>query len=145
MNTKLLSCSYRDPKSITKVFISKFTKFRIEKLSDQISIENRPEIVNERKSRFVIINLLKDKSTKEMMDKAVESLKMFLKEMRKTIMFDNGTENEGHGRLKEELEMETYFCLLYHSWQKGMVENSIGLVRCQYPKCTIFSHVKKKS
>jgi IS30 family transposase len=97
------------------------TQNRVGKIPDRISIENRPEIVNERsrfgdweidtmgsrkakqcvqviverKSRFVIINLLKDKSTKEMMDKAVESLKKFPTDMRKTIAFDNGTEKYG--------------------------------------------------
>ncbi|MDR2944787.1 MAG: IS30 family transposase [Methanosarcinales archaeon] len=102
------------------------TQNRVGKILDRTSIENRPEIVNERsrfgdweidtmgsrkakqcvqvivekKSRFVIISLLQDKSTKEMMDKAVESLKMFPKDMRKTITFDNGTENTGHMKLR---------------------------------------------
>jgi IS30 family transposase len=47
-------------------------------------------------------------------------------------------------RLKEELEIETYFCLPYHSWQKGTVENSIGLVRRQYPKSTNFPNVNNE-
>ncbi|WNY23100.1 IS30 family transposase ISMae39 [Methanimicrococcus hongohii] len=140
---------------------------RIGKIPDRVSIEDRPKIVDERsefghweidtvvsreskaclmvaverKSRFMIIRKLNDKSTKEMMDKAIEFFKTLPENMRKTITFDNGTENAGHMRLKDELNMDTYFCRPYHSWEKGTVENSIGLIRRQCPKKTNFAYV----
>jgi len=143
---------------------------RVGKILNRVSIEERPEIVNlrsrigdleidtlgsrkskqcvqvivDRKTRYTIINLLKDKSTNEMMNKAIESLEKMSPEMRKTITFDNGTENAGHQRLKEELGMETYFCNPYHSWEKGTVENTIGIVRRTFPKSTNFSNVKEE-
>ncbi|MDV0446412.1 hypothetical protein MsAg5_02450 [Methanosarcinaceae archaeon Ag5] len=76
-----------------------------------------------------------------MMDKALESLKQLPAEFRKTITFDNGTENAGHELLIKELDIETYFCHPYHSWEKGTVENTISLIRRYYPKTTNFSKV----
>jgi len=64
--------------------------------------------------------------------------------MRKTITFDNGTENAGHMRLKTELGINTYFCNPYHSWEKGTVENMIGLIRRKFPKSTNFSTVNNE-
>ena len=47
-----------------------------------------------------------------------------------SITFDNGVENVRHG----ELGTQTYFCHPYSSWEKGSVENGIGLIREYIPK-----------
>jgi IS30 family transposase len=39
--------------------------------------------------------------------------------------------------------MQSYFCAPYHSWEKGSVENAIGLVRIFFPKGTDFATVTK--
>ena len=39
---------------------------------------------------------------------------------------------------------ESYFCAPYHSWEKGTVENTIGLVRRYLPKRTNLARVTKK-
>lgn len=142
-------------------------KNRVGKILNRISIDERPEIVNtrsrvgdleidtlgsrkskkcvqvivDRKTHYVHINLLENKSTEEMMDKARRSLEKLPPEFRRTITFDNGTENAGHMKLKTELGIETYFCHPYHSWEKGTVENTIGIIRRVFPKSTNFSNV----
>lgn len=51
-----------------------------------------------------------------------------------TITFDNGIENMYHEQLQKDLQIATYFCDPYSSWQKGSVENVISLVRRFIPK-----------
>jgi IS30 family transposase len=144
-------------------------KNRVGKIPNRISIDERPEIVNkrirtgdleidtmgsrkakqclqvivDRKTHYTNINILKDKSANEMMDKAIESLGKMPAEFKRTITFDNGTENAAHMRLKE-IGIETYFCHPYHSWEKGTVENTIGLIRRVFPKSTNLSRVSKE-
>lgn len=47
-----------------------------------------------------------------------------------SLTLDNGVENARH----RELGVETYFCHPYSSWEKGSVENGIGLIRRHIPK-----------
>lgn len=48
----------------------------------------------------------------------------------KSITFDNGIENTKH----EKLDVSTYFCDPYSSWQKGGVENANKMIRRFIPK-----------
>ncbi|MFH1829571.1 MAG: IS30 family transposase, partial [Pseudomonadota bacterium] len=41
------------------------------------------------------------------------------------------------------LGSKSYFCNPYHSWEKGSVENTIGLVRRFLPKKTDFASISK--
>ncbi len=43
-----------------------------------------------------------------------------------------------------QLETKSYFCNPYHSWEKGSVENSIGLVRRFLPKKTDFAKLSSQ-
>lgn len=52
----------------------------------------------------------------------------------KSITYDNGTENHSHQQVAQKLNCQTFFCHPYHSWEKGTVENTIGLVREYLPK-----------
>lgn len=52
----------------------------------------------------------------------------------KSVTFDNGSENVHHRTLTDEYGVSTYFCDTYKGWQKGTVENSIGLLREYIPK-----------
>lgn len=52
----------------------------------------------------------------------------------KTVTYDNGKENRNHLEIAKRFNCKTYFCHPYHSWEKGTVENSIGLVREYIPK-----------
>ena len=47
-----------------------------------------------------------------------------------SMTMDNGVENVRH----EELGIPTFFCHPYSSWEKGSVENGIGLIREYIPK-----------
>ncbi len=87
----------------------------------------------ERRSGAFMLDKLSSKESKEKMDAMVSRMERIPIHIRKTMTFDNGTENTEHRRL-HTLNMDTYFCAPYHSWEKGTVENTIGLVREYLPK-----------
>lgn len=54
--------------------------------------------------------------------------------LRRSVTYDNGLENTEHLILNERLGMQSWFCQPYHSWEKGQVENTNGLIRRFIPK-----------
>ena len=50
--------------------------------------------------------------------------------------FDNGMEFAHHFKLKQALGMDTYFCDVYESMQKGGIENMNGRIRRDLPRKT---------
>ncbi|AZR59197.1 IS30 family transposase [Eikenella corrodens] len=41
----------------------------------------------------------------------------------------------------EALDAKTYFCRPYHSWERGLNENTNGLIRQYFPKGTDFNEI----
>ena len=60
---------------------------------------------------------------------------------RKSVTLDNGRENHLHMRLNRALNMKTYFCHPYASYERGTNENTNGLLRRYLPKQTDFSKI----
>ena len=60
-----------------------------------------------------------------------------------TITYDNGCEFVEHEKVNKILQMKSYFCKPFHSWEKGMVENINGLIRRWFPKGTNFDFVSE--
>jgi IS30 family transposase len=46
-----------------------------------------------------------------------------------TITFDNRSEFSGHQQIAKYLSCKVYFAKPYHSWQRGLNENTNGLLR----------------
>lgn len=95
----------------------------------------------DRKSGMVMLDKLTNKESDLRIKALIYRLMKYPREMRKTVTMDNGLENTEHERLKQYLDCQTYFCNPYHSWEKGTVENTIGLVRSWIPKGTDLSGV----
>ena len=51
-----------------------------------------------------------------------------------TITLDNGKEFAGHESIAAELQASVYFAHPYSSWERGLNENSNGLLRQYFPK-----------
>ena len=51
-----------------------------------------------------------------------------------TVTFDNGKEFAEHEKIAAELNVDIYFAHPYHSWERGLNENSNGLLRQYFPK-----------
>ena len=56
-----------------------------------------------------------------------------------TITFDNGREFCGHQEVAKQLKCACYFAKPYHSWERGLNENTNGLIRQYFPKTKPFS------
>lgn len=64
--------------------------------------------------------------------------------LRKSITYDNGSENVEHTRINTTLGTQSYFCEPYHSWEKGSVEHALSLIRRFLPKKTNFAKISKE-
>jgi transposase, IS30 family len=58
-----------------------------------------------------------------------------------TITADHGKEFAGHEAIAEALSAEFYFSHPYHSWERGLKENTKGLVRQYFPKGSDFTQI----
>ena len=48
--------------------------------------------------------------------------------------YDNGREFSYHEEIARELTVEGFFAHPYHSWERGLNENTNGLIRQYFPK-----------
>jgi IS30 family transposase len=58
-----------------------------------------------------------------------------------TITSDNGREFAHHQRISQHLKADFYFAHPYSSWERGLNENTNGLVRQYFPKKSDFSKI----
>jgi IS30 family transposase len=93
-------------------------------------------ILLERKSRFAKITKMLRNSSACVRDTVIRRLNPLPPFARLSLTYDNGFENLEHLEINRRLETQSFFCNPYHSWEKGSVENSIGLVRRFLPKKT---------
>ena len=129
------------------------------KLPNRRSIEERPEIVDqrqrigdwevdtmigkghrqaivtltERKSRFSLLRKVKRRKAK-LVSAAVIDLLQPVADRSHTITADNGKEFADHERIAHELEISFFFAHPYAAWERGANENMNGLVRQYIPK-----------
>ncbi len=59
----------------------------------------------------------------------------------KTITSDNGREFARHQQIAQRLKADFYFAHPYSSWERGLNENTNGLVRQYFPKKSDFSKI----
>lgn len=88
----------------------------------------------ERKSMYAVLQKLVTRKADEAKDALVKTIETFPPEFVKSFTYDNGSENFKHYELKQDYQLETFFCDTYASWQKGGVENLNGLIRQYLPK-----------
>lgn len=136
------------------------------KLKNRVSIDERPAVVDrgnrvgdwegdtvigkgrkgalltmvERKTLYTVIVRLTGKKSDLLADAAVAHM-AHLKDRVKTITFDNGLEFAGHEEIAKGLAADVYFAHPYASWERGINENTNGLIRQYFPKGTDFSKV----
>jgi IS30 family transposase len=58
-----------------------------------------------------------------------------------TITFDNGKEFAAHQDIAHALKAKIFFATPYHAWERGLNENTNGLIRDFFPKGTDFSTI----
>lgn len=138
-------------------------------IKNRVSIDERPSVVDERVeaghweidtvigknhsgalvtivervTQFTVSAGVKGKSAKEVTQATINLLKP-LQALVSTITADNGKEFAFHEEIAEALGCQVYFAHPYHSWERGLNENTNGLLRQYYPKCTDFKLISKK-
>ena len=135
-------------------------------IKNRVSIDDRPQIVDN-KSRVGdweidtvigkghsgalvtiverVTNLTVSKQvngkTAAAVTKATIALLKPLKAVVHTITADNGKEFAYHEKVSDALGVEFYFAHPYSSWERGLNENTNGLLRQYFPKKTDFKEV----
>ena len=92
------------------------------------------QVAVERMSRFTRIGKIPFKTARESRQALERLLRPLPSKMRQSVTYDNGLENFEHHLLNQSLGMRSWFCEPYHSWEKGQVENTNGLIRRFVPK-----------
>ena len=135
-------------------------------LKGRVSIDERPEVVNERsrigdweadtvigkqgsavlvtlverKTRWSMIGKAPDRTAKKVRAVIVKRLLPLASHV-KTLTYDNGKEFALHLDIDEVLQSNGYFAHPYHSWERGLNENTNGLIRQFFPKGKDLSEV----
>ena len=94
----------------------------------------------ERKSKLVRLQKV-ERNTAEVVAAASLSLLGAVGARVHTITSDNGREFASHERIAAGLSAKFYFAHPYSSWERGLNENTNGLVRQYFPKKTDFSKI----
>ncbi len=94
----------------------------------------------ERKTSFTVSTRINEKTVETVMVASIALLAPF-KCAVLTITADNGKEFAYHERMTEALSAKVYFADPYSSWQRGLNENTNGLLREYWPKKTDFKKV----
>jgi IS30 family transposase len=94
----------------------------------------------ERKTKLAKIVLLPRSTADATTKAAVRRLKP-IDDFVHTITFDNGKEFAAHQRMAAALDAKIFFATPYHAWERGLNENTNGLIRDFFPKGTDFSTI----
>jgi transposase, IS30 family len=107
-----------------------------------IGKNHRQAIVSfvERKTKYCLLAKISAKTAAAVEQAACQKLAP-QKAKVKTITSDNGREFANHERIAARLEAEFFFAHPYHSWERGLNENTNGLVRQYFPKKMPFASI----
>jgi IS30 family transposase len=138
-------------------------------LKGRVSIDERPDVVNkrnrigdweadtvigrqggavlvtlvERKSRLSVIGKASNRTAQEVTDVILRGLTPLAAQVQ-TLTYDNGKEFALHHKISKELDACGYFAHPYHSWERGLNENTNGLIRQYFPKGKDLSDVTEE-
>jgi|SRR5690606_20791369 len=94
----------------------------------------------ERKTLYTMIFRLTGKDASMLAQTAIEGM-THLADRLLTITLDNGLEFARHELITDALNVEIFFAHPYSSWERGINENTNGLIRQYFPKGTDFAQV----
>lgn len=142
------------------------TKQRRGRMKNRVGIELRPAVVEaksrigdweidtitgknsrgylvtvvERRSKLTLIKRVPDKQSEEMAKAIIKLLRPY-KQHVLTITADNGREFSRHQKVSKSLQADVYFAHPFHAWERGLNENTNGLLRQYFPKNMDFRQI----
>jgi IS30 family transposase len=99
--------------------------------------------LTERRSKLLLMQRVADKSAATVAQ-AVTALLRDVADKVHTITSDNGREFAKHQAIAENLRADFYFAHPYSSWERGLNENTNGLIRQYFPKARDFTTLTDK-
>lgn len=99
--------------------------------------------LTERKSRLTLIRKV-ERKTADKVSKAIIHLLKPLAHRVHTLTSDNGKEFALHETIAKQLKAKFYFAHPYASWERGLNENTNGLIRQYFPKKHMFTTITQK-
>lgn len=137
-------------------------------IKNRVSIDDRPQVVDdksrigdweidtvigkghsgalvtivERVTKLTVSTRVNSKSAADVTQATIALLKPF-EDVVHTITADNGKEFAYHEKISKALSAEVYFAHPYSSWERGLNENTNGLLRQYFPKNTDFKKVEQ--
>ena len=94
----------------------------------------------ERKSKLTLLRKLDSKGASEVKRNCIDLLAPWAAQVH-TITVDNGKEFSDHKDIATLLQTEIYFAHPYASWERGLNENTNGLIRQYFPKKSDFAKI----
>ena len=99
--------------------------------------------LTERKSRLTLLAKVKRK-TAELTSRSIRRLLEPIASKVFTLTSDNGKEFARHQEIATALQANFYFAHPYSSWERGLNENTNGLIRQYFPKKHAFTTITEK-
>jgi len=96
----------------------------------------------ERKSLYTVIRSVLHKTAEAVRHAVVDGLTPYIDWVH-TITYDNGREFADHEGMARDLDTRIYFAHPYASWERGLNENTNGLIRQYFPKGRDLTSVTK--
>ncbi len=91
--------------------------------------------LSERVSKLNLIAQVPPKHAEVVTQAIIEMLTPYQDDLH-TITFDNGKEFAFHDKISQAIDVNSYFSRPYRSWERGLNENTNGLLRQYWPKST---------
>lgn len=139
------------------------------RIPNQVSIEQRPAVVAERgrvgdwegdtvigkNHKGALVTLVERKSLYAIIDRVARRTAAAVREAIvsgltshkgkiHTLTCDNGKEMAEHEQITKEVGIKVYFAHPYSSWERGVNENTNGLIRQYFPKTRELTDVTKE-
>ena len=87
---------------------------------------------------------LAGRGAKAVRDAIAKKIQMLPAHLRRSLTWDQGAELAQHAQLRIDTGLEVYFCDPQSPWQRGTNENTNGLLRQYFPKCTDLSRYSER-
>ncbi|MBL6932002.1 MAG: IS30 family transposase, partial [Rhodospirillales bacterium] len=99
--------------------------------------------LTERKSRLTLIHKIERKTADNVANAIIHLLSPIARRVY-TMTSDNGKEFARHEAIAKALKAKFYFAHPYASWERGLNENTNGLIRQYFPKNCDFTKITEK-
>ena len=99
--------------------------------------------LTERRSRYTLIHKV-ERKTAHCVSNAIIRLLLPIADQVITLTSDNGKEFAEHQKIADRLKAQFYFAHPYASWERGLNENTSGLIRQYFPKSRDFRTITQK-